>query len=59
MLNERIHMKQKWKIVNITEDIKDKIKLRIKEIEEEMEKEITEEYQKEVIEMMRELGGSE
>lgn len=59
MLNERIQMKQKLKIFNITEDIRDKIKLRIKEIEEEMETEITEEYQKEVIEMMRELGGSE
>ena len=59
MLNERIQMRQDLKTVNITEEMKDKIELRIRQIEEDMEKEITEEYQKEVIEIMRELGGSE
>ena len=52
-------MKQDLKSVKISEDMKIKIEVRIKQIEEDMENEVSEEYRNEVMETLRELSGSE
>ena len=59
MISERIQMKQDLKSVKISEDMKIKIEVRIKQIEEDMENEVSEEYRNEVMETLRELSGSE
>ena len=59
MLNSRIEMKQNMKRKNISEEMRDQIEFRIKQIEEDIEKEVTEEFQTEVIKTLREFGGVE
>ena len=59
IMNERIKKKQELKNTAISEEMKNQIEVRIKQIEEEIEKEVTEDYQKELMETLRELGQSE
>ena len=61
MINERIQMKQDIKSFNISEEVRDKINIRITKFEDDMENEVSEEYQKDYewqIEHIQNLTGT-
>ena len=58
-VKERIDLKRKIKAIEIDDDMKLQINIRIKEIEENIGKEVAEDFKKKIVETINELGGDE